>query len=94
MVSYKICFGAVMIAIGIIALGGNILKNFITVPLADLWIPALIIVAAGILPALLIIAGSLVIWGEMEEKKVEKDIIRVEKKLLSKTKRNAKKPGK
>ena len=87
MVSCKACIGAAMIAIGVIALGGNILKNFITVPLADLWIPALIIVAAGIM-------GSLVIWGEMEEKKIEKGIIKVEKKLLSKVKRSAKKPGK
>ncbi len=90
MVSYKICLGAVMVAIGIVALGSNILKNFITVPLADLWIPALIIVIAGVLPALLIIAGSLVIWGEMEEKKVEKGIIKVEKRFLSKTRRTKK----
>ena len=93
MVSCKACIGAAMIAIGVIALGGNILKNFITVPLADLWIPALIIVAAGILPALLIIAGSLVIWGEMEEKRVEKGITKIEKRLLSKTRR-IKKRGK
>ncbi len=83
-----------MIAIGVVALGSNILKNFITVPLADLWVPALIIVVAGVLPALLIIIGSLVVWGEMEEKKVEKGVIKIEKKLLSRVKRNAKKRGK
>jgi hypothetical protein len=83
-----------MIAVGVIALGGNILKNFIIVPLADLWVPALIIVAAGILPAFLIIVGSLIIWGEMEEKKIERGVIKIEKKLLSRTKSNAKKRGK
>ncbi|MFH0889952.1 MAG: hypothetical protein V1836_02290 [Candidatus Aenigmatarchaeota archaeon] len=81
MISHKTLFGALLVAIGIVAISGNILNNYISVPPADIWLPALIIVIAGTLPALLIIVGSLLIWGEMEEKKVEKDFVKIEKNL-------------
>ena len=84
---FKILVGALLVLIGIAALSGDVLKDYVSVPLADMWLPALLIVAAGTLPALMIVIGSLVIWGELEEKKIERGIIRTEKKLISRSKR-------
>lgn len=84
MATAKTFLGALMVAAGLVALGANYLQNYIDVPLADIWVPALAIVVAGTLPALLIIFGSIIIWGELEEKKVEKEVLRLERRLVRK----------
>lgn len=85
MFTKKTVLGALMIAVGLVALVDS--KNYINVPLADIWVPALAIVIAGTLPALLIVFGSVIIWGELEEKKVEKEIVKLERKLVRKRKK-------
>ncbi len=90
MVSHKTLFGALLVAIGLITISGHILDDFIPTPSADILLSALIIVVAGTLPALLIIIGSLIIWGELEEKKVEKDLVKVEKKIEKSLKKKRK----
>ncbi|MBI3413629.1 MAG: hypothetical protein HY051_06170 [Candidatus Aenigmarchaeota archaeon] len=84
MATHKMAAGAAMVVLGLVALSADYLRNYISVPLADMWVPALIIVIAGTLPALLIIFGSIIVWGELEEKKAEKEIIKIERKLVRK----------
>ncbi|MBI4177534.1 MAG: hypothetical protein HY516_04155 [Candidatus Aenigmarchaeota archaeon] len=81
MTTGKIVLGALMVAIGSVFLGAEYFKNYFFVPLADIWVPALIIIIAGMLPALLIVFGSILIWGELEEKKAEKQIVKIERKF-------------
>jgi len=89
MATHKAAVGILMVVLGLIALSADYLRNYISVPLADIWIPALIIVVAGTLPALLIIFGSIIIWGEFEEKRAEKEIVKLERKLVRKRKKPA-----
>ncbi len=84
MATQKTIAGALMVAVGLVILGAEYFRSYVSVPFADLWVPALIIVIAGTLPALLIVFGSIIIWGELEEKKAEKGIVRFEKKLVAK----------
>ena len=84
MKTQKTIMGVLMVVVGLIALNNNFVKNYLSLPAADIWMPALFIVIAGSLPALLIIFGSLIIWGELEEKKAEKEIIKLERRLVSK----------
>ncbi len=66
----KLIIGLVFIALGLAALGGDALRTYgISVPLSSLWLPALIIVVAGTLPAFLILVGIFVVWIELEELK-------------------------
>ncbi len=84
MATQKTIAGALMVTVGFVILGAEYFRNYVSVPFADVWIPALIIVVAGTLPALLIVFGSIIIWGELEEKKAEKEITRLERRLVSK----------
>ncbi len=66
----KLVIGLVFIALGLAALGGDVLRTYgVSIPLASLWLPALIIVVAGTLPAFLILVGLFVVWIELEELK-------------------------
>lgn len=66
----KLVIGLVFIALGLAALGGDVLRTYgVSVPLSSLWLPALIIVVAGTLPAFLILVGLFVVWIELEELK-------------------------
>ncbi|MBI2085502.1 MAG: hypothetical protein HYT71_03235 [Candidatus Aenigmarchaeota archaeon] len=87
MVSQKAIIGFLMVAVGAVALGAEYIKNYISIPFADVWLTALIIVIAGTLPALLIVFGSVIIWGELEEKRAERGISNLEKKLIRRKKK-------
>ena len=64
----KLVIGLIFIALGLAAIGGDVLRTYgVSVPLASLWLPALIIVVAGTLPAFLILVGLFVVWIELEE---------------------------
>ncbi len=87
MVSHKALIGFLMVVTGMAVIGAEYVKNYISIPFADVWMTALIIVIAGTLPALLIVFGSIIIWGELEEKRAENKIVRLEKRLLKKKRR-------
>lgn len=84
MATHKTLAGILMVVLGTVAIGSNYLQNYINAPLSDVLAPVLTIVVAGTLPALLIIFGSIIIWGELEEKRVEKEIAKFERRLVSK----------
>ncbi len=87
MVSQKAAIGFLMVLLGVIALGAEYIKNYVSIPFADIWLTALIIVIAGTLPALLIVFGSIIIWGELEEKRAERGISKLERNLAKRKKK-------
>jgi len=73
----KILLGFVFIAIGLGLFVDSIMPNPIT---GVEWVTNFIIVLTGLIPAFLILIGLFVVWLEIDEMKVQKEIEEEEKK--------------
>ena len=86
----KILLGFVFIAVGLGLFVDSIMPNPIT---GVQWVTNFIIVLTGIIPPFLILIGLFVVWLEIDELKVQKEIEKEEKKEKKEDKEE-KKPAK
>ena len=84
----KILLGLFFIALGLGLFVDSIMPNPIT---GVQWVTNFIIVLTGIIPAFLIIIGLFVVWLEIDELKVQKEIEEEEKKEKKEAKKAKKK---
>ena len=81
--------GKVLIGLILIAMGLGLFLDEIR-PILDLkinWLSNFIIVLTGVIPILLILIGLFVVWLEVDELKVQKELRKSEKQPAPKTKK-------